>query len=207
MRGLIEEGATGSAQFATIDLWRRPYRLGAEGWRYDPALVGSWILEEPIHFFDLGCWWLRESGGPVSVYARANRLPSSPPGLWDNLSAIVNFESGSHLTVTQTLAAAEHHLAAKIIGEAGAALAFWDGEMDRTEHPACSLKLARDGRVAEIPIASSGELFELRAQLAHFARVIRGETQPAITAEEAALAVAVCEAAERSIQSGRPEAI
>ena len=207
MRGLIEEGSIGSAQFATIDLWRRPYRLGAGSWRYDPARVGSWILEEPIHFFDLGCWWLRESGRPTSVYARANRLPSSPPDLWDNLSAIVNFESGSHLTVTQTLAAAEHHLAAKVVGQAGAALAFWDGEMDRTEHPACSLKLARNGRVEEIPIAPSGELFELRAQLAHFAAAIRGETHPAITAEEAALAVAVCEAAERSIQSGGPEAI
>src|SRR6266853_5426347 len=116
MRGLVEEGAVGTPLYATIDLWRRPYRPGAGGWRFDPKRVGSWILEEPIHFFDLGCWWMREAGRPVSIYARAARLPSSPPGLWDNLSAIVNFESGPHLTVTQSLATAEHHMSAKVVG-------------------------------------------------------------------------------------------
>jgi predicted dehydrogenase len=207
MRSLIEEGSVGMAQYATIDIWRRPYRLGASGWRYDPRRVGSWTLEEPIHFFDLGCWWLREAGRPAAIYARAVRRPSSPPGLWDNLSAIVSFESGAHLTVTQSLATAEHHMSAKVVGTAGAALAFWDGEMDRAEHPVCSLKLVRDGRLEDIPIAASGELFELRAELRHFAAVIRGETAPAITPEEAALAVAVCEAAEHSIESGRVETI
>src|SRR5882724_7636066 len=207
MRSLIEEGAVGTPQFATIDLWRRPYRPGAGGWRFDPKRVGSWILEEPIHFFDLGCWWMREAGRPVSIYARAARLPSSPPGLWDNLSAVVNFESGAHLTVTQSLAVAEHHMTAKVVGTGGAALAFWDGEMDRTDHPECSLKLVREGRLEDIPIATSGELFELRAELRHFAAVIRGEAAPAITPEDGALAVAVCEAAERSIQSGGEEKI
>jgi myo-inositol 2-dehydrogenase/D-chiro-inositol 1-dehydrogenase len=194
-------------QYATIDLWRRPYRPGSENWRYDRQRVGSWILEEPIHFFDLGCWWLREAGRPVSIYARAGRLRLSPPGLWDNLSTIVNFESGAHLTVTQSLAVTEHHMTPKVVGETGAALAFWDGEMDRTEHPVCSLKLVREGRLQEIPIANSGELFELRTQLRHFAAVIRGEAAPAIASEEAAAAVAVCEAAERSIQSGRVETL
>jgi len=207
MRGLIEEGSVGTAQYATIDIWRRPYRLGALGWRYDPQRVGSWTLEEPIHFFDLGCWWLRAAGSPVAIYARGVQRPSSPPGLWDNLSAIVSFESGAHLTVTQSLAAAEHHMSAKVVGTAGAALAFWDGEMDRTEHPVCSLKVVREGRLEDIAIAASGELFELRAELRHFAAVIRGETAPAIAPEEAALAVAVCEAAERSIESGRVETI
>jgi predicted dehydrogenase len=98
-------------------------------------------------------------------------------------------------------------MSAKVVGTTGAALAFWDGEMDRTEHPTCSLKLVRDGRIEEIPIAPSGELFELRTEIRHFAAVIRGETAPAITPEEASLAVALCEAAERSIQSGTVEAL
>jgi myo-inositol 2-dehydrogenase / D-chiro-inositol 1-dehydrogenase len=207
MRSLIEEGAVGTPQYVTVDLWRRPYRLGSGGWRYDAKRVGGWILEEPIHFFDLGCWWLREAGRPVTIYARASRLPSSPAGLWDNLSAIVSFESGAHLTVTQSLAAAEHHMSAKVVGTAGAALAFWDGEMDRTERPVCSLKVVHEGRLQDIPIAPSGELFELRTQLGHFADVIRGDAQPAITPQEAALAVTLCEAAERSIQTGRPETL
>jgi predicted dehydrogenase len=96
-------------------------------------------------------------------------------------------------------------MAAKVVGTAGAALAFWDGEMDRTEHPACSLKVSRDGALRDVPIAASGELFELRAQWKHFAAVLRGDAAPAITAGEGALAVALCEAAERSIRSGRIE--
>src|SRR5258708_6259859 len=141
MRSLIEESAVGTAQYATIDIWRRPYRLGASGWRYAPRRVGSWTLEEPIHFFDLGCWWLREAGRPVAIYARGVRRSSSPPGLWDNLSAIVSFESGANLTVTQSLAVAQHHMSAKGVGTVGAAPAFWDGEMGRTQHPARCLKL------------------------------------------------------------------
>src|SRR5262249_26704885 len=147
IRQIIEEGTIGAAQYATIDIWRRPYRLGSGSWRYDPRRGGSWTLEEPIHFFDLGCWGPRRAGRPRPIYARGAGLPSSPAGLWDNLSAIVSFESGAHLTVTQSLATAEHHMSAKVVGTGGAALAFWDGEMDRTEHPQCSLKLIREGRL------------------------------------------------------------
>src|SRR5260370_4392803 len=150
---------------------------------------------------------MREAASPVKVLARGARRPSSPPGLWDNLSAIVNFESGAHLTVTQSLATAEHHMSAKVVGTGGAALAFWDGEMDRTEHPVCSLGVAREGVLRDIPIEASGELFELRWQWRHFAAVIRGEIAPAIAPDEAALAVAVCEAAERSIASEREETL
>src|SRR5690242_19364802 len=104
--GWLGGGPAGERQSAPSAYWGGPYRLGASGWRYDPKRVGSWTPEEPFHFFDLGCWWLRETGRPDSVYARGARRPSSPPGLWDNLSAIVAFENGAHLTVTQSLATA-----------------------------------------------------------------------------------------------------
>ena len=204
MRELIEEGVIGRAQYATIDLWRFPYRRGSDNWRYDPARVGSWVLEEPIHFFDLVSWWLREAGRPVSVYARASRLPSTPEGLWDNMAAIFTYESGAHATVTQTLAAAEHHQTAKVVGDRGALVAAWDGEKDRTTHPVASLKLCLGGNVEELPIAASGEFFELRMELAHFLAVCRGETPPIITPAEAALAVSLCQAAEQSIAAGIP---
>ncbi|MGH9720450.1 MAG: Gfo/Idh/MocA family protein [Bryobacteraceae bacterium] len=207
MRRLIEDGRIGQPLYATIDLWRRPYRFGSGNWRYDARRVGSWILEEPIHFFDLAAWWMRRAGWPESVFARGSKLAASPEGLWDNLSAVLSFQGGAHATVTQTLAACEHHLSAKVVGEHGALLAFWDGEMDRTTHPLCSLKLARDGRLEDIPIDPTGEYHELRAQMAHLAAVARGECKPIITPEEAALAVSVCWAAERSARSGLPENI
>jgi myo-inositol 2-dehydrogenase/D-chiro-inositol 1-dehydrogenase len=200
MYELIAEGAVGRPLYATIDLWRFPYRLGAGRWRWDGPRVGSWVLEEPIHFFDLACWWL--GGRPVSVYARGNRLPTSPEGLWDNVAAVIGFDTGAHATVTQTLAVAEHHLAAKVVGEGGALLAFWDGELDRTTRPRASLKLCRGGALEDLPIAASGEFFELRAEVARFAEICRGESVPPVTIEEAARAVRICHAAEESIHSG-----
>jgi len=197
MRELITEGAIGRPLYCTIDLWRFPYRLGAGGWRWNAPRVGSWILEEPIHFFDLACWWM--DAEPVSVYARGTRLASSPEGLWDNLTAVVGFAGGGHATVTQTLAAAEHHLAAKVVGEAGALLAFWDGEMDRTTRPRAVLKLCRGRALEDLPLAASGEFFELRAEMERFAEVCRGANVPPITIEEAARAVKICYAAEESI--------
>src|SRR6266446_3956759 len=96
MRMLVEEGAVGTPLYATIDLWRRPYRLGAGGWRYDPKRVGNWILEEPIHFFDLARWYFSGAGEPSSVFARANARNPERPELQDNFSAIVNFPGGAY---------------------------------------------------------------------------------------------------------------
>jgi myo-inositol 2-dehydrogenase/D-chiro-inositol 1-dehydrogenase len=205
MRELVSQGEIGAPLCATIDLWRRPYRTGSDSWRYDRQRVGSWVLEEPIHFFDAVCWWLQNAGHPVSIYAAASRRPDSPPGLWNNMHATLRFASGAHATVTQTLAVCEHHITAKIIGERGAILSFWDGEIDRTSHPTASLKLFRDGALRDLEIAPSGEFFELRAELAQFAACCGGQASPVITPEEAALAVKICWAAERSITSGAPE--
>ena len=45
---MIAAGAVGTPLYVLIELWRRPYRLGSDGWRWDPRRVGSWVLEEPI---------------------------------------------------------------------------------------------------------------------------------------------------------------
>ena len=46
---LIDDRAIGEPLYVLIELWRKPYRLGADSWRYDIQRVGNWILEEPIH--------------------------------------------------------------------------------------------------------------------------------------------------------------
>ena len=38
---LIAAGAVGAPLYVLIELWRRPYRLGADGWRYDIDRVGT----------------------------------------------------------------------------------------------------------------------------------------------------------------------
>jgi myo-inositol 2-dehydrogenase / D-chiro-inositol 1-dehydrogenase len=58
VKELVDAGAIGEPLYVLIELWRRPYRPGSAGWRYDIQRVGNWILEEPIHFFDLARWYL-----------------------------------------------------------------------------------------------------------------------------------------------------
>jgi predicted dehydrogenase len=79
VKQMIDAGDIGSPLHAIVELWRKPYRLGAEGWRYDINRVGNWILEEPIHFFDLARWYFQKIGDPVSVFAQASASrPASP---------------------------------------------------------------------------------------------------------------------------------
>src|SRR5262245_16588420 len=125
MKGLIDSGAVGDPLYVLIELWRRPYRLGADGWRYDISRVGNWVLEEPIHFFDLACWYLAGVGRPASVYARANSKQPGHPELNDNFTATLNFPGRAYAVISQTLAAFEHHQVVKVTGTLGSLWATW----------------------------------------------------------------------------------
>ena len=72
IKSTIDRGEIGEPRYILVELSRRPYRLGADGWRYDIGRVGNWILEEPIHFFDLARWYLSGAGAPADVYATAS---------------------------------------------------------------------------------------------------------------------------------------
>jgi myo-inositol 2-dehydrogenase/D-chiro-inositol 1-dehydrogenase len=205
LKTMIDEGAIGRPLYGLVELWRRPYRQGSEGWRYDINRVGNWILEEPIHFFDLARWYLAGAGDPASVYARANSRQPGHPELQDNFSAILNFPSGAYFVLSQTLAAFEHHLAVKITGDGGALWAAWSGEMDRTFHPSLSLKYSDGREQTEIPIAwTAGEVFELQEQLAMMVEAVRNRRPLAANGEDGKWSVALCQAAQRSVEKEAP---
>lgn len=206
VKELIDTGAIGEPLYALIELWRRPYRLGSGGWRYDAGRVGDWILEEPIHFFDLARWYLAGAGDPVSVYAAANGKRPDHPELHDNFSAIVHFPGGRYAVIAQTLAAWEHHQTAKLTGTAGAISAAWSGAMDRTFDPTFSLKLQRtDGPVETIPItAPSGEVYELVDEVAAVVQCVREGTPPPCSGEDGWWSTAMCLKAAESLKTGRP---
>ncbi len=205
VKELIDEGAIGEPLYALVELWRRPYRLGSGGWRYDISRVGNWILEEPIHFFDLARWYFAGVGEPVSVYARANGKRPDRPELHDNFSAVLTFPRGRYAVVSQTLAAWEHHQTAKITGTEGALWATWSGATDRTFEPTFGLKLMRGEEVSEVPIATPpGEVYELVAQVARVAAAARGTAAVACTGEDGRRAVALCLKAEESLRREQP---
>jgi myo-inositol 2-dehydrogenase/D-chiro-inositol 1-dehydrogenase len=205
VKELIDAGTIGDPLYGLIELWRRPYRLGSDGWRYDSARVGSWILEEPIHFFDLARWYFAAAGEPESVYAVANAKRLDHPELHDNFSAVVTFQGGRYAVLTQTLAAWEHHQVAKLTGTDGAFWATWDGAMDRTFEPTFRLQLMRGEQISEVPIDKpAGEVYELVDQVRRFVQAVRDGTAVACSGEDGLRSVALCLAAEESIAAGRP---
>jgi myo-inositol 2-dehydrogenase/D-chiro-inositol 1-dehydrogenase len=209
VKSLIDEGAIGEPLYAMIELWRKPYRLGSGGWRYDSSRVGNWILEEPIHFFDLARWYFSSVGEPTSVYAAASARRADHPELHDNFSAILHFPRGRYAVVSQTLAAWEHHQTAKITGTNGAIWASWSGAMDRTFEPTFWLKLQRgvDGAVEAIEIPkASGEVYELVDQVAAVVRAVRDNDPRAIpcTGRDGLCSTGMCLKAAESLETGQP---
>jgi len=203
IRELVAAGEIGSPQYAMVSLFRHPYRKGAEDWRYDRSRVGSWILEEPIHFFDFVLWFFQELGDPLSIQAYGNSRGRSE-GLYDNFSSVLKFPGGSYALITQTLCGFEHHLFVEIVGSEGSIRSTWSGAMDRTREPRFDLKLQGKGREAceEVPIEISGELFELQEEIRAAAELFaRGKAF--YPPEEGRKVVIICLEAERSLRENR----
>ncbi|MBS0204312.1 MAG: Gfo/Idh/MocA family oxidoreductase [Planctomycetes bacterium] len=201
---LIAAGTVGEPLSVLIELWRRPYRTGSDGWRYDIQRVGDWILEEPIHFFDLARWYFQGIGNPVSIYATGNGKRSDHPELHDNFSAVMHFPHGRYAVVVQTLAGWEHHQTIKLTGTSGALWSTWSGAVDRTFQPTCSLKLQTGDTVQEIALARpSGEAYELVEEVGMFVQAIATESAVRCTGEDGLWSVAMCLKAAESLQSGQ----
>lgn len=205
IRRIIQRGTIGEPQYVLVELLRKPYRPGAGGWRYDPSRVGSWVLEEPIHFFDLARWYLESSGDPVELYACGNSRDPRRPQLFDNFSTMFKYPNGSYAVVSQTLAAFEHHQTVKVSGTKGAIWAGWSGALDRTADPVCFLKVFDGERLVEQPIAkASGEVFELREEIAQCIRMVRGESHTLAIGRDGLWSAGLCLVAEESIRQMKP---
>jgi myo-inositol 2-dehydrogenase/D-chiro-inositol 1-dehydrogenase len=201
IKELIQRGGVGDVQYVLVELLRKPYRLGAEGWRYDRNRVGSWVLEEPIHFFDLARWYLEGAGDPAELYARGNSRDPKRPDLFDNFSTIFTCANGSYAVVSQTLAAYEHHQTVKVIGTKGAITAGWSGAMDRTLEPTAFIKHFDGTQLKDVPMEKySGEVFELRTQIDRCVQMARGEAEPAANGLDGLWSSALCLLAEESIR-------
>jgi myo-inositol 2-dehydrogenase/D-chiro-inositol 1-dehydrogenase len=205
VKQLVDDGAIGEPLYTLIELWRNPYRLGSEGWRYDLKRVGNWVLEEPIHFFDLARWYFAKWGDPVSVYAQANGRRADRPHLHDNFSAMVTFPEGRYAVITQSLGGWQHHQVVKITGTDGAIVARWSGAMDRTFEPEHSLELLQGDQLQSVLIEKpSGEVYELVAEIESIVRAIRDGQPLVCTGRDGRWSVAMCLKACESIEHGRP---
>jgi myo-inositol 2-dehydrogenase/D-chiro-inositol 1-dehydrogenase len=205
VRELIAAGDLGQLRYQHLSLFRHPFRQGSGGWRYDADKVGSWILEELVHFFDLVLWYGAENGKPARVHAYGNGRDNGPDNrLTDNFTAIVEWRDGATAILSQCLSGFEHHTLLEVSGEDGAIRTWWSGAQDRTLHPDFDLKVRRGGGDVEtVPIPVSGEIFELeeniRCALAGFS-VGKSILSPTDTR----VAIEVCLAAEAAYRTGVP---
>lgn len=204
IKALIQEGVVGKPRHVHVSLFRHPYRPGASGWRYERAQVGSWILEEPVHFFDLALWYLRDAGRPVAVRA----ISTGDAGMEPVISVLMRFPDGSTAAVNQILSGFGHLQSVEVTGDAGAIRATWSADTARSTAPITDLKLKRgnSGTIEEIAIERSGEVFELEAQAAAAVVGFRSR-HPLVSAEEGRAAVLVCLAAEESARQGGREVL
>jgi myo-inositol 2-dehydrogenase/D-chiro-inositol 1-dehydrogenase len=205
IKNIIDSGTIGDPQYVLVELSRKPYRQGASGWRYDQSRVGSWVLEEPIHFFDLARWYLESSGDPIELYAYGNSRDPKRPTLFDNFSAMFKYPNGSYAVVSQTLAAFEHHQTIKVSGTKGALWAGWSGALDRTLEPEYFLKVFDGDHLTHVDIKThSGEVFELRAEIVQCIEMIRTGKPPIATGLDGLWSAGLCLVAEESIRQNKP---
>jgi len=199
LKNIIDTGDVGEPMYGLVSLFRFPYRRGSGGWRYSQEKVGSWTLEEPVHFFDLLMWYFEKSGDPVSISAIGSSKDQKD-GMHDNFSAAMRWPGQLYGLVTQTLAGFEHHQVVEVVGTEGSIRTWWSGIMDRTIHPTFELKVQSRGqeKCETIEVPPSGELFELEEELKRVVSALR-ERRPIVSGEEARKRVLVCLEAERSL--------
>jgi myo-inositol 2-dehydrogenase/D-chiro-inositol 1-dehydrogenase len=203
IKTLIDAGDLGDVCSAVMSLFRFPYRPGSGGWRYEAGQVGSWIMEELVHHFDLLLWYFAGHGAPVGVRAVGHGRRGDA-ALADGVACTLRFPGERYAVVTLSLTGFGYHLTAEVVGTEGAVRGWWSGGVDRTREAAFELKARRRGVAAAdtIPLAVSGELFELEEQLRRVVPAFR-ERRALVSALEARKAVAVCLAAEQALRAGR----
>lgn len=204
VRELIADGAIGQARYASLTLFRRPFRGGSQNWRRTSNTVGSWILEEPIHYIDLLLWYFRERGLPVELSADGIASPVGA-GMHDAFTATLRFADGAYAVFSQCLGGFEHSLVLEISGDQGALRTWWSGVIDRTHTPDFELKLRRAGaETAEIvAVEKSGEVFELEEQLRRLVVDVPART-PLVSARGALPSLKICLEIERALAERRP---
>ena len=204
VKRIVDSGDIGTPMKLLITLFRFPFRFTSERWRYHSDMVGSWILEEPVHFFDQAIWYLEKWGGPISVLAYGNSK-GRDAGMYDNFVSVVRFPQDIYAVITQTLGGFEHHQTMELVGTEGSIRTWWSGAMDRTLHPELELKVQRRGQ-SEAEIVHLGgqsvHAVELEDQLRQVV-VAFEQRRPLVSGEDGKKAVVLCVAADRSIREGR----
>ena len=192
---LVHSGKLGKPVSATAARLSQPPAWS--DWPLDPAMSGGAVLDLCVHDFDMLNWLL---GAPRTVYARGReRLP----GLWNDVHAIVDYGAANGMVDGCLVMPRDWPFtsALKVLCEGGAVeLLFRAGGVSVEMGGGTSLLVHEPGKAWKLP-PKPGNAYDNQAE--YFVDCIRRGVQPVLgTPEQARLAVAVANAARRSLESG-----
>jgi predicted dehydrogenase len=207
----VRAGSAGMVKMVAIREHRYPFLEKVGNWNRFRRNTGGTLVEKCCHFFDLMV--LIAESKPVRVYASGaqdvNHLAESydgeTPDIIDNAYVIVDFENGSRgmLDLCMFAEGSRNEQELAVTGDVGKVEAFVPEGVLRVGRRA--ERAMEDHQVSDDHVAYAG-LHEGASYLEHvdFVEAIRHGTPPQVTLEDGLLAVAVGEAAHRSIDEGRP---
>jgi predicted dehydrogenase len=187
MKRRVDAGDIGDV--AVVRLNRSAYLpAGASGWFRDQTRSGGVVLDLMIHDIDYSAWI---AGPVVRAYAR-----SGSAGGGEHVLATLRHTGGaiSHIQGSWAFPSGTFMTSLEVAGSRGA--------IDPLPTTATTTALDRTSEVRDIPEPPMSGESPYVAQLRHFASVLDGETVAIVTPEEAADAVAVCDAVAASIATG-----
>ena len=201
VKELIQQGTIGIPRTLNMEIFRFLPEMGSGKWRLNKKKAGSWILDGPVHYFDLIRWYFQETGEPQSIYSVANSLRER--ALIDNFSSIIRFPNESYATLSYTMGGYGHYITAKIMGNEGAIRAHWEGVGSKSSEPKFYLEYGRNKAKYQVPIERpAGEIFDLKAEIEQVVRAVREGSAVIAAGKDGREAVRLCLAAERSLEAG-----
>lgn len=163
-------------------------------WVLDPAQSGGHVFHNGVHLLDTVTWW--RGRPPVQIEARGARLTSSHLRIDDYLEMTVRFDDGSVAVTEMSRGHRPARVGARdalVIGDSGV-LSLPDGS---------DVSAVVDEAGPSVVTALASDAFA--RQLDAFVSACQGQGAPLADADDGVLSIAMAEAAQRSIESGRAE--
>jgi predicted dehydrogenase len=160
-------------------------------WVVDPRRSGGHVLHNGVHLLDLATWWMNDE--PASIYVQGRKETSADLAIHDYLSMIVRYQHGGTAVCEMSRANRPRSFAYRdvfIQGTLGALRLPWDAEQGVA---------FLEGGTSLLP--GNGQLGFDR-EVTAWIDAIRGQTQPAVSGQDARRAVAMAVAGEESLRTG-----
>lgn len=195
LKSTVDSGVIGQPRLVRLSVLNGWIWTDWRPWMINDALSGGHALHNGVHLLDLVTWWI--DAKPVSVTARGKRATSDSLEIYDYLEMIVDYDNGAVAICEMSRGHRPRSFAHRdiaIVGSEGMITLPWDAE--------ATVVVDENGT----SLTTVGQSDPFRIQLESWVDAIRGTT-PVMPAQDAALAVALGVAAERSIRATTPIAI